>query len=80
MIVDEENQQAPQIVDHQFHRLSAYKEVPCAIHDQMLLRCQRRESEYRAPEIGAQPTLGTVQSGSLLFSVKTVLHVCQQRM
>jgi len=30
MIADEESQQALQIVDHQFHRLSVYKEVPCA--------------------------------------------------
>ncbi|KAK2711160.1 hypothetical protein QYM36_012365 [Artemia franciscana] len=48
MIVDEESQQAPQIVNCQFHTLFVYKEVPCAIHDQRLLRCQRRD-EYRAP-------------------------------
>ena len=65
MIVDDESQQAPQIVDHQFHRLSVYKEVTCAIHKERLLRCQRTEGEYRAPEKGAQPNLDTVQSENL---------------
>ena len=57
MDVDKESKKTPQIADHQFHMLSVYKEVPSAIHDQRLLRCQRREGEYCAPEKGAQPTL-----------------------
>ena len=57
MDVDKESQQTPQIADHQLHMLSVYKEVSSAIHDQRLLRCQRRKGEYRAPEKGAQPTI-----------------------
>jgi len=69
MIVDEESQQAPQLVDHQFHRLSVYREVPCAIHNERLLRCQRRKGEYRPPEKGAHPNIVTVQSDSLTWIV-----------
>ena len=65
MSIDDQSQQASQIVDHQLHRLSVYKEVLCAIHDQRLLQCQRIEGKHHAPEKGAQSTLDTSQSDSL---------------